>query len=139
MTAFLLDTNVVSELRRTRPHGAVVAWLSACAPEQLHICSVTVLEIQTGIELTRPRDPSRAAAMDEWLDEALTSFPVIVLDAPICRLAARWGIRSGQTNFEDCLIAATASARNLTVATRNVRHFQGYGVPVLNPFADRAP
>jgi len=69
--AFLLDTNVVSELRRPKPHGAVLAWLHSVDDADLHLASVTLGEIQAGIELTREQDPAKAAEIEEWLSGSI--------------------------------------------------------------------
>jgi predicted nucleic acid-binding protein len=80
MLKYLLDTNVVSELRRQRPHGGVVAWLQSLDDAQLHLSAVTLGEIQAGIELTREQDPGKAVAIEGWLElVAGTSDDLLVL------------------------------------------------------------
>jgi predicted nucleic acid-binding protein len=86
---FLLDTNVVSELRRARPHRAVLAWLEAVPPAALFLSAVTLAEIQRGVELTRERDPARASEIEQWLDAVAATWSVLPLTGPICR---RWAI-----------------------------------------------
>ena len=71
---YLLDTNVISELRRRRPHGAVVAWLRTVAEVDLHIAAVTIGELQAGVELTREQDPGRAAEIEAWLGRVADSY-----------------------------------------------------------------
>ncbi len=131
---FLLDTNVVSELRRARPHGGVVAWLASLPETQVHISAYSVAEFQLGIERTRARDPARAAALDRWVDEVVASFSVLAMEAATFRVWAQ--LRHGRSNsFEaDAMIVATAAVHGLTVATRNVRDFQALGARVLDPF-----
>jgi toxin FitB len=107
---YLLDTNVVSELRKPRPHGGVLAWLRSVDDKALFLSAVTVGEIQAGIELTREQD---AATFRVW---------------------ARLMHRRSDTLIEDAMIAATASVRGLSVVTRNVADFKPFSVPVLNPF-----
>ena len=75
--AFLLDTNVVSELRRPRPHGAVLAWLQGINNADLHLASVTIGEIQAGIELTHEQDPAKATGIALWLDQVSDTFNIL--------------------------------------------------------------
>lgn len=131
---YLLDTNVISELRRARPHGAVLAWLQDVQDHDLHVSAVTIGEIQSGVEITRERDEAKAAAIKAWLDEVAETYNVLSMDARIFRVWAR--LMHGRTDrlIEDAMIAATAAVHNLTVVTRNVRDFRGLGVLTLNPF-----
>ena len=131
---YLLDTNVVSELRKPRPHGAVLAWFEALADEQLHISAVTIGEIQAGIELTREQDEAKASEIQEWLELAAASYNVLPMDAPAFRAWAKLMHRKSDTIYEDAMIAATAKIHGLTVVTRNVADFKAFGVPLLNPF-----
>ena len=79
---YLLDTNVVSELRRPRPHGAVLDWTTNVPAEQLFVSAVTIGEIQAGIEITREQDKSKAEELETWLDKVLASYSVLPMDAP---------------------------------------------------------
>ena len=83
---YLLDTNVISELRRPRPHGAVVAWLQSVADSDLHLSAVTLGEIQAGIELTRDQDVARADEIAQWADLVSASYNVLPMDAETFRL-----------------------------------------------------
>ena len=132
---YLLDTNVVSELRRQRPHGGVLAWLRDVDEVSLHLSVVTLGEIQRGIELTRDQDPVRAAEIERWADDVAAAFDVLPMDAAIVRLWARLMHRRSDTLYEDAMIAATVKAHGLTVVTRNVRDFAGFDVPTFDPFA----
>jgi toxin FitB len=135
---YLLDTNVVSELRRARPHGAVLAWLQDVQDQDLHISAVTIGEIQSGIEITREQDEARGAAIEAWLDEVAGTYNVLSMDAQTFRVWARLMHRRADHLIEDAMIAATAAVHHLTVVTRNVRDFEDLGVPTLNPFARKA-
>ena len=131
---YLLDTNVISELRKPKPHGAVLAWLEPVADGDLFLSAVTIGEIQSGIEITREQDTAKAAEIESWLDEVADTFNVISMDAAIFRTWARMMHRKPDHLIEDAMIAATAKVRGLTVATRNGRDFEGFGVKVVDPF-----
>jgi len=132
---YLLDTNVVSELRKPRPHGAVLAWLRGLEDVQLHLSAVTIGEIQAGIELTRAQDPDKAGQIAAWLDEVAGAYNVLPMDAAAFRAWAVLMHRRSDTLSEDAMIAATAQVHGLTVATRNLADFRDFGVPLFNPFA----
>lgn len=133
---FLLDTNIVSELRKPRPHGAVVAWLEGVADADLYLCAVTLGEIQAGIEITREQDVVKAAAIEAWADQVGATYNVLPMDAATFRLWAKLMHRQSNTVYEDAMIAATALVHKLTVVTRNVRDFERLQVPVFNPFGN---
>ncbi len=134
---YLLDTNVVSELRKPRPHGAVVAWLQAADEAVLFVSAVTLGEIQAGIELTREQDAAKAAQIEAWLEGLAASVQVLPMDGAAFRAWARLMHRRSDTLYEDAMIAATARVHRLTVVTRNVADFKALGVPVFDPFAMR--
>src|SRR5437660_63175 len=131
---YLLDTNVVSELRRLKPHGAVVAWLRAVPDADLHLSAVTIGELQAGVEITRERDPAKAAEIEAWLDGVAETYNVLPMDGRVFRRWARLMHHRSDDLIEDAMIAATAQIHNLTVVTRNDRDFERLGVAVLNPF-----
>ena len=131
---YLLDTNVVSELRKPRPHGGVVAWLQSADDADLHLSAVTLGEIQAGVELTRDQDASKAAEIEAWLDLVAQSYNVLPMDGATFRRWARLMHRRSDTLYEDAMIAATATVHKLTVVTRNVGDFANFDVQVLNPF-----
>lgn len=131
---YLLDTNVVSELRRPRPHGAVVAWLQSVDDASLFLSAVTVGEIQAGIERTREQDPAKAAEIEAWLERVASAWNVLAMDSAAFREWARLMHRQSDTLYEDAMIAASARTRGLTVVARNVADFRALGVDVINPF-----
>ncbi len=131
---YLLDTNVVSELRRPRPHGAVVAGLRDIAAKDLDVSAVTLGELQQGIETTRGRDPAKAAEIEAWLDRLADTYNVLPMDARAFRCWARLMHRRSGDLIEDAMIAATAMVHNLVVITRNVRDFEPFDVKLFDPF-----
>ena len=131
---YLLDTNVVSELRRRKPHPAILKWIADVPAERLFVSAVTVGEIQAGIEMTREQDSAKAQELEAWLDQVVASYSVLPMDAAAFRAWARLRHSTSDTLLEDAMIAATATLHGLTVATRNVRDFQNFGVDLVNPF-----
>jgi hypothetical protein len=133
---YLLDTNVVSELRRQRPHGAVVEWLNATPDADLAISAVTLGEIQAGIEVTREQDASKASELESWADLVAGTYNVLQMDTPCFRMWAKLMHRKSDTPYEDAMIAATALVHGLTVVTRKTSDFELFGVEFYNPFRD---
>ena len=131
---YLLDTNVISELRKPKPHGAVLAWLKSVDDSELHLSAVTLGEIQAGIELTRDQDAAKAAEIQAWVDLTASAYNVLPMDGAAFRAWARLMHRQSDTLYEDAMIAATAQVHRLTVVTRNTADFKPFGVKVLNPF-----
>ena len=131
---FLLDTNVVSELRKPKPHGGVVAWISSREASSLYLSAMTVAEVQRGAEMTREQDPQKADQIESWLEQLILTGQVLALDADVCREWARLMHRRSEALVEDAFVAATASVHRLVVVTRNVRDFRTLGVDTLNPF-----
>jgi len=131
---YLLDTNVVSELRKPRPHGAVVEWLKSVHDASLHLATVTLGEIQAGIGLTREQDPEKAREIEAWLDLVTDAYNLLPMDGPAFRCWAKLMHRKSDTLYEDAMIAAIANVNGLTVVTRNVADFASFGVGLLNPF-----
>ena len=131
---FVIDTNIVSELRKPRPHGGVASWMAAQKPDEVAIAAVTAGEIQAGIEKTRRTDTIKASELENWLNGLVRSIRVIPADDDIFRIWARLMVKAQPHLSNDALIAATALHHELTVVTRNVRDFAAFGVLVANPF-----
>ena len=138
MTRYLLDTNVVSELRKTKPHGAVTAWMNTLRPEQIFLSAVTLGELQTGVELTRGNDTAKAGEIEAWLTLVEASFATLPMDSACFREWARLMVGKSQELIEDAMIAATARVHGLHLATRNERDFRQFQVTAFNPFQFRA-
>ena len=134
MTRYLLDTNIVSELRKPRPHGAVVAWVKTLRPEQVFLSAVTIGELQAGVELTRRNDPDKAQEIEDWLNQVEASFASLPMDSACFREWARLMAGKSSELIEDAMIAATARVHGLRVATRNERDFRQFQVGAFNPF-----
>ena len=134
MNRYLLDTNVVSELRKPKPHGAVLAWLNDLQDNQIYLSAVTIGELQAGVERTRRQDPRKAGEIEVWIDQLANSYQVLPMDTLCFREWARLMEGQGEHLLEDVMIAATARIHQLTVATRNERDFTHLGVQIVNPF-----
>ena len=134
MNGYLLDTNVISELRKIKPHGAVVAWLSNLGQEQIFISAVTFGELQVGIELTRDQDSQKAEEIESWANQIIGSYSILPMDTRCFREWARLMHKKTDQLFEDAMIAATARVHQLTVATRDIKDFQQLQVDIVNPF-----
>jgi len=134
MTGYLLDTNVLSETRLRRPHGALLAWIGAQQDQQLFLSAVSLGELQAGVEVTRRQDSAKANEIEVWIEQLVASYQVLPMDAACFREWARLLDRRPDRLSEDAMIAATARVNGLIVATRNERDFIHFGVRILNPF-----
>jgi toxin FitB len=134
---YLLDTNLVSELRKPRPHGAVVKWLTGLREEQLFLSAVTLGELQAGVELTRRQDTEKAREIERWVDQIAESYRVLPMETACFREWGRLMHAKSDHLIEDGMIAATARVHDLVVATRNEDDFRQLGVAVFNPFRTR--
>ena len=132
---YLLDTCLISELRKTNCNPGVAAWMSSVEPDETFLSVITLGEIRRGIELHRSKDAKASGALERWLLGLESHYAERVL--PItAAIADRWGRLSPNQPLpvSDALIAATGLEHKLTVVTRNVADFQRSGVNSLNPF-----
>ena len=134
---FLMDTNVVSALRRPDRHPAPTSWLQVQRASDVYLSVVTLGEIERGIARQTLPNPEFARDLAQWFERILAWFAERVLPVDVAT-ARRWGRLSASAGNRDVdlLIAATALEHGLTVVTRNVRHFEPTGVRVLNPFGN---
>jgi hypothetical protein len=135
---YLVDTVVLSELRKAQRDPSLVEWLERQRTVDLFVSVVSIGEIERGIARQRITNPGFAAVLAAWLDRVLTLYGERILPFDL-QAARRWGLLSAALGNEsaDLMIAATALERGLTVVTRNVRDFEPAGVAVLDPFAPR--
>lgn len=138
---FLLDTNVVTELRKAKAGKAdahVTAWARSVAPGALFLSVISVLELETGVLLVERRDAQQGAALRLWLDRhVMPAFAgrVLPVDTAVAQRCARLHVPDPRAE-RDALIAATALVHGMTVVTRNTGDFEPTGVPLLNPWAN---
>ncbi len=134
MKKYLLDTNIISELRKTKPHGGVLAWLKELRNEQIFLSAVTFAELQRGIERIRTQNRIKAEEIESWVDRLAGTSQILPMDGVCFREWARFIEEKQEHLLEDVMIAATARIHGLVVATRNVADFAHLDVPVENPF-----
>jgi predicted nucleic acid-binding protein len=132
---YLLDTDVISELRRRKRNRNVIAWIRNVSAADLFLSVVTIGEIELGIARQRVRNPSFADDLADWLELTLRAYGERILPLTV-GIARRWGRLAAQLGNKqlDLAIAATALEHGLTVVTRNVSDFEPTGVTVLDPF-----
>ena len=134
--SYLIDTNVISEVRKgARADTNVAAWYGAIPDESLYLSVLVVGEIRRGVERKRPADPAQASALEKWLDAVNGRFAerILPVDGPV---AEAWGRMAARRPLSviDGLMAATAKVHGLTLVTRNIADVRGLDVPVFNPF-----
>jgi toxin FitB len=136
---FVLDTNVVSELRKVRTGKAdanVAAWTTTVDAAALFVSAITIMELETGVLRVEQRDVKQGAMLRAWLDQhVLPEFTgrVLSVDTAVAQRCARLHVPDPRSE-RDALIAATALVHGMTVVTRNVADFSATGVPILNPW-----
>ena len=136
---FLLDTDVISELRKAKSGRAnrnVVKWASSVAATALYLSAISVLELETGVLLIERRDAAQGATLREWLDnQVLPSFTgrIVAIDTAVARCCASLHVPNRRTDH-DAFIAATALLHGMTVVTRNVADFEPTGVKTIDPW-----
>lgn len=134
---FLLDTNIISEIRkRDRAHPNVARWVTRTPADEIGTSVLVLAEIRRGIELKRRNDPEQAISLDQWFLQMRVRLGdrVLPIDEPIAQAWAIMGIPD-PLPLVDGLLAATAKVHDLTLVTRNVAHIAATGVSVLDPFA----
>jgi len=136
---YLIDTVVLSDLRKRQRHAGIVRWLHDKAVDALFLSAITIGEIERGVVRQQVKNPVFAEALRAWLDRTVETYGDRILSVDT-RVARRWGRLSARIGHggADLLIAATALENGLTIVTRNVRHFLPTGVPVEDPFQDPA-
>ena len=136
---YLIDTVVLSELRKPQRDARLTAWVARQRTTDLFVSVITIGEIERGISRQRATDPDFAAALAAWLDRVLALYGERVLPLDL-QIARRWGQLSAALGNDsaDLMISATALEHGLTVATRNVTDFEPTGVATLNPFGSQA-
>lgn len=141
---FILDTNVVSELRKAKAGKAdrhVTAWAAGVSADLLHLSAITILELELGVLQVQRRDPLQGAMLRAWLDQhVLPAFSgrVLVVDTSVAQQCAALHVPDPRSD-RDALIAATAMVHGMTVVTRNVADFSATGVALLNPWEAARP
>lgn len=131
---YLLDTNILSEVRKPKPHGGVLAWFWAHQSVGFATPTIALFELQMGVERLRPQDPVRAAEFDGWVSRIAAGSNVLPFDVAASREAARLMTKQPDHLMPDAMIAAIAKVNGLTIATRNTRDFERFGVAFVNPF-----
>ncbi len=136
---YLLDTNIISELRKAKSGKAnknVVAWANSVSTTSLFISAITVLELETGILLVERRDAKQGAVLRSWMDtHVLPAFSgrVLVVDTAVAQRCAKLHVPD-QRSDRDAIIAATALVHGMTIVTRNVKDFEPTDVEIINPW-----
>jgi len=137
VTRYLLDTNVVFELRKRQPSPAVLVWFDGLQSDELLLSVLTVGELRAGVARLRRHDPRQADQIAEWVDRLVAAYAVSILPVDLA-VARRWGELSAVRPLPviDGLLAATADVFGVVLVTRNTKDFAGVDVPLLNPFGE---
>jgi predicted nucleic acid-binding protein len=131
---YLLDTNIISELRKPKPHGGVLAWMETVSDAEIYLSAVTLGEIQAGIEITRERDKGKAEVIERWALQLIDTQKILPMTAGTFRIWAKLMHKQSNTLYEDAMITATALEHKLMVVTRNLKDFEQFPVKCINPF-----
>ena len=131
---YLLDTNVLSEIRKPKPDASVLQWFAEVPREQIFVPAVAVGEVQAGIELRRERNAVEADEIESWLGGIRSSYSLLPMDADAFIAWARLMHKKPDGLSLDAMIAAIAIVNGLQVVSRNTRHFAQLGLDALNPF-----
>jgi toxin FitB len=131
---YLLDTNCISELRKQRPHGAVLAWFNTQSKGTLAISSVVLYELHNGANRTRQQDPAKAAEIEKWIESIHHWVTILPFASEEARVTASFMNKKPIDLLPDAMIAATAATYDLIVVTRNTHDFVLFPVQQLNPF-----
>jgi predicted nucleic acid-binding protein len=138
---YLLDTNVVSALRRPALNPAVTDWARSVPVSELFVSAFTIAEIERGVRMSERRDAAQGAVLRDWLESGiLPGFAgrVLPFDLAAARILAGWPVPESAP-VDDAQIAAVAAAHGKTVVTRHARHFDALGVPLLDPWQEARP
>lgn len=135
MKGYLVDTHVLSELRRPKRSPAVLEWFSSVPADDLFLSVLTLSELRRGIESLRNNDPTAANALERWFNGMCDDFSekILPVDAAVAEQWGRLSIRQPIPSI-DGLLAATAALHDLTIVTRNTSDFERSGVALFNPF-----
>jgi hypothetical protein len=135
---YLLDTNVISELRKAgKADPRVVAWAKIVSPASLYLSAISILELELGVLLMERRDPMQGTILRSWIDDhVLPAFTgrILAIDTAVAQCCAALHVPNPRSD-RDALIAASALTHRMTVVTRNIADFQETGVPLINPWA----
>lgn len=132
---YLLDTNIISELRKKSPDTRVVKWMEDIDPSVLYLSCITIGELKTGALKKAKTDPVAGKALLEWIDELVNRYEeqIVFIDLETCNKWAEF-LAVDSTNAIDSLLLAQAVTRNTVLVTRNTKHFKMFEVKCLNPF-----
>ena len=132
---YLLDTNIISELRRKRPDSKVIEWFGGCNEEELYLSCLTIGELYKGGFKYSQAHPEKGASLMRWIEGIVTNYQghILPIDETTCIIWAKLLLIDG-TNAIDSLIAAQAKQHNMVLVTRNVKHFQMFDIVIQNPF-----
>ncbi len=132
---YLLDTNIVSELRKKLPDENVIAWLNQIHPSQLYLSSLTIGELRAGALKKAKIDKKHGDTLLKWIDDLIIDYQAQIIGIDLA-ISEEWAqlLNIDSTNAIDSLLAAQAISMNFTLVTRNIRHFKMFNIKLLDPF-----